>query len=318
MSYLAVRLSACVNRCFICESRWQLDGGCEPEILTGALDREGVPWNGWPCETTVLMSIEKFRASHFAKVFCGDTFAPDCGGVVGSLVPCPANNLHIKPRLHIHGCVANPRDSVAIAAVCALPWARIHRFHFMQLFAGQDTSALATRVGVGCGDSPYRPRTAPQMGRHLSASASLVFSASEGRRKAWNFFSESWGDQVQGTVLSADMSTVQRSPPRRHRLVGLLMAYEKDAPAGLMSQQPTVRETDAPGGVPMLSADSDGAQMPGRPGRHRETLGRIPVLKREPTSQGMGINHGAWLEHAADLADQLVCAGLEDSQSALY
>jgi hypothetical protein len=233
-------------------------------------------------------------------------------------VPCPANNLHIKPRLHTHGCVANPRDSVAIAAVCALPWARIHRFHFMQLFAGQDTSALATRVGVGCGDSPYRPRTAPQMGRHLSASASLVFSASEGRRKAWNFFSESWGDQVQGTVLSADMSTVQRSPPRRHRLVGLLMAYEKDAPAGLMSQQPTVRETDAPGGVPMLSADSDGAQMPGRPGRHRETLGRIPVLKREPTSQGMGINHGAWLEHAADLADQLVCAGLEDSQSALY
>jgi hypothetical protein len=28
----------------------------------------------------------------------------------------------------------------AIAVVCALPWARIHRFHFMQLFAGQDTS----------------------------------------------------------------------------------------------------------------------------------------------------------------------------------
>jgi hypothetical protein len=27
----------------------------------------------------------------------------------------------------------------AIAAVCALPWARIHRFHFMQLFAGQNT-----------------------------------------------------------------------------------------------------------------------------------------------------------------------------------
>ncbi|PKO70671.1 MAG: hypothetical protein CVU22_00785 [Betaproteobacteria bacterium HGW-Betaproteobacteria-16] len=27
----------------------------------------------------------------------------------------------------------------AIAAVCALPWARIHRFHFMQLFQGQHT-----------------------------------------------------------------------------------------------------------------------------------------------------------------------------------
>jgi hypothetical protein len=27
----------------------------------------------------------------------------------------------------------------AIAAVFALPWARSHRFHFMQLFAGQDT-----------------------------------------------------------------------------------------------------------------------------------------------------------------------------------
>jgi hypothetical protein len=33
----------------------------------------------------------------------------------------------------------------AIAAVCALLWARIHRFHFMQLFAGQDTRSLRGR-----------------------------------------------------------------------------------------------------------------------------------------------------------------------------
>jgi hypothetical protein len=46
-----------------------------------------------------------------------------------ALVPCPANNLHIKPRLHTHGCVANPRERTAIASVCALPRARIHRFH---------------------------------------------------------------------------------------------------------------------------------------------------------------------------------------------
>ncbi|MDP2405619.1 MAG: hypothetical protein Q8M50_05120, partial [Hydrogenophaga sp.] len=35
------------------------------------------------------------------------------GGGEGTLVSCPANNLHMKPRLHVHGCVANPRDSTS-------------------------------------------------------------------------------------------------------------------------------------------------------------------------------------------------------------
>ena len=136
--------------------------------------------------------------------------------------------------------------------------------------------------------------------------------------QVFEFFSESWDDRVRRTRLSAVRSPVQRSPPRRHRLVGAPMDHEKDALAGLMSHQPTVREPDASGGAPMLPADSVGAQTPGWPGRHRKTLGRIPVLKREPTSRGMAINRGPWLVHAADLAEQLVCAGLEDRQSALY
>ena len=192
-------------------------------------------------------------------------------------------------------------------------------FRAAQAWMPRRACALATWVCVECGASPYRTRTTPQTAvEPMSSSASLVFSASGGRRESWNFFSKSWDDRVRRTRLSAVRSPVQRSPPRRHRLVGAPMDHEKDALAGLMSHQPTVREPDASGGAPMLPADSVGAQTPGWPGRHRKTLGRIPVLKREPTSRGMAINRGPWLVHAADLAEQLVCAGLEDRQSALY
>jgi hypothetical protein len=36
---------------------------------------------------------------------------------------------NIKPRLFDHDFVANPRNSGAIAVVCASSWPKIHRFH---------------------------------------------------------------------------------------------------------------------------------------------------------------------------------------------
>jgi hypothetical protein len=41
-----------------------------------------------------------------------------------------------------------PGVAQTIAEVCALPWARIHRFLFMQLFAGQDTRYITCGQGM--------------------------------------------------------------------------------------------------------------------------------------------------------------------------
>ena len=54
-------------------------------------------------------------------------------------------------------------------------------------------------------------------------------------------------------------------------------AYEKDGIAGLMPQQPTRREPNAPGGAPKPLADSDGAETPSR----QELLAELEVLRTE-------------------------------------
>ena len=47
---------------------------------------------------------------------------------------------NMKARLRPHGGVANPRHSGAMAAVCALPCSRIHRFHLVPILPGRSTS----------------------------------------------------------------------------------------------------------------------------------------------------------------------------------
>ena len=49
--------------------------------------------------------------------------------------------LHMKPRISGNGCVAYPRDTPGIAAVCALPLPEMHRLHLCRYL--RDTTLAA-------------------------------------------------------------------------------------------------------------------------------------------------------------------------------
>jgi hypothetical protein len=112
---------------------------------------------------------------------------------------------NMKARLRTHGGVANPRHSYGYVcglrfAVCGLPCARIHRFHFVPLLPGRSTSA-------SFGDRPrpaFTSRRLPDLTPSIGQSVSFSFWAKGDVSDTGNMLYALRFPDGTGNILSRD------------------------------------------------------------------------------------------------------------------